>query len=162
MCQADMIEVARYRVIFADCDPMRIMYFGSYFRLVERGWTELFRALGYPLPEFASRGLYLAMVDAHCQYAHPVRYDDQLSIRAMLTDVGPAHIGITYEIVREGTGVVAYARTTHAVVNENGRPQRVPTEIMQLAPRTARRGSPAGHGSGALGGGQSAGGSTHG
>jgi acyl-CoA thioesterase FadM len=43
MSQPDMIAVARYRMIFADCDPMRIMYFGSYFRLVEHGWTELFR-----------------------------------------------------------------------------------------------------------------------
>ena len=55
--------VARYRVLFADCDPMRIMYYASYFRLFEIGramrvWVprqrHLFAGLGTPLtPDMA-------------------------------------------------------------------------------------------------------------
>ena len=47
-----MIEVARYRVIFGDCDPMKIVYYGNYFRLFEIGRAELFRRIE---PRRASR-----------------------------------------------------------------------------------------------------------
>jgi acyl-CoA thioester hydrolase len=128
-----LIEVAHYRVIFADCDLMRIMYNGSYFRLFEIGWTELFRKLGQPLPDYIARGLYLAVIDARCRYVKPARYDDLLSIRAALRDVGPAKFTIDYEIVGPAGDLLARATTVHAVVNEAGRPQRVPEDFAHAA-----------------------------
>jgi acyl-CoA thioester hydrolase len=128
-----LIEVARYRVIFADCDPMRIMYNGTYFRLFEIGWTELFRKLGQPLPDYIARGLYLAVIEAKCRYIKPARYDDELAIKAALTAVGPAKLEIEYEIVRIDGEVLARAATVHAVVNEQNRPQRVPAELKHAA-----------------------------
>jgi acyl-CoA thioester hydrolase len=133
MSEFALIEVARYRVIFADCDPMRIMYNGTYFRLFEIGWTELFRKLGQPLPEYIARGLYLAVIEAKCRYIKPARYDDELTIKAALTAVGPAKLEIQYEIVRADNEVLARAATVHAVVNEKNRPQRVPVEIKHAA-----------------------------
>lgn len=82
-----LIDVARYRVIFADCDPMRIMYYGSYFRLFEIGRAELFRKLGHPFPRYIAQGLYLAVIETNCRYLKPARYDDHVTIRAGVTDV---------------------------------------------------------------------------
>jgi acyl-CoA thioester hydrolase len=133
MSGRNWIEVAHYRVLFDDCDPMRIMYYGSYFRLFEIGWTELLRALGLPLRVYIARGLYLAVIDATCRYLKPARYDDDLTIRAALTDVSPARFEIHYEIVGPGGDVLARGATTHAVLNEENRPQRVPEEFMAAA-----------------------------
>lgn len=128
-----LIEVARYRVLFADCDPMRIMYNGSYFRLFEIGWTELFRKLGEPLPAYIARGLFLAVIEAKCRYLKPARYDDDLTIKAALTSVGPAKLEIQYEITRGDSEVLARATTVHAVVNEQNRPQRIPEALKRAA-----------------------------
>lgn len=128
-----LIEVAHYRVIFADCDPMRIMYNGTYFRLFEIGWTELFRKLGEPLPLYIARGLFLAVIEARCRYLKPARYDDDLTIRAALTSVGPAKLEIQYEITRADGEVLARATTVHAIVNEQNRPQRVPEALKRAA-----------------------------
>ncbi len=133
MSDVALVEVARYRVIFADCDPMRIMYNGTYFRLFEIGWTELFRKLGHPLPGYIAQGLYLAVIEAKCRYIKPARYDDDLVIKAALTEVGPAKFEIQYEIVRADGEVLARAVTMHAVVNEQNRPQRVPAEFKHAA-----------------------------
>jgi acyl-CoA thioester hydrolase len=133
MANPALIEVARYRVIFADCDPMRIMYNGTYFRLFEIGWTELFRKLGEPLPGYIARGLFLAVIEARCRYLKPARYDDELNIRAALTGVGPAKVEIGYEIERQDGEVLARATTVHAVVNEENRPQRVPEAFKHAA-----------------------------
>ena len=136
MRQGQLTEVARYRVLFDDCDPMRIMYYGSYFRLFEIGWTELLRRLGLPLPVYIARGLYLAVIDLTCRYIKPARYDDLLAIRAGLIDMSAARFEIHYEIVATNGDLLASGRTLHAVLNEASRPQRVPDEFLHLA-RTA-------------------------
>src|SRR4051812_24699362 len=99
MAEAKLIDVARYRVIFADCDPMRIMYYGSYFRLFEIGRAELFRKLDRPFPRYIAQGLYLAVIETHCRYVRAARYDDELIIRAGVTEVGRARLTIAYEVM---------------------------------------------------------------
>jgi acyl-CoA thioester hydrolase len=137
---AGLVEVARYRVIFGDCDPMRIMYYGSYFRLFEIGRAELFRRLGHPFTEYIARGLYLAVIEASCRYLKPARYDDELLIRAGVTEVRRARLQITYEVAGLDGEVRATGSTVHAVLDESGRPQRIPPEFKEAAQREADRG----------------------
>lgn len=134
--ESKLIEVARYRVIFADCDPMRIMYYGSYFRLFEIGRAELFRRLGHPFPEYIARGLYLAVIETTCRYLRRVRYDDELRIRAAVTDVRRARLTISYEVAGPDGEVRAAGATVHAVLDESGRPQRIPAEFRAAAQAT--------------------------
>ncbi|MGD0948469.1 MAG: thioesterase family protein [Candidatus Binatia bacterium] len=135
---AGLVEVARYRVIFGDCDPMRIMYYGSYFRLFEIGRAELFRRLGHPFTEYIARGLYLAVIEASCRYLKPARYDDELLIRAAVTEVKRARLQISYEVAGLDGEVRATGSTVHAVLDEVGRPQRIPAEFREAA-QTAQR-----------------------
>ena len=132
MSAANLIEVARYRVIFADCDPMRIMYYASYFRLFEIGRAELFRKLGHPFPEYIARGLYLGVIEAKARYRRPARYDDDLGIRAAVAEIGRARLEIAYEVERDGESLVS-GSTVHAVVDESGRPQRIPEDFRAAA-----------------------------
>jgi acyl-CoA thioester hydrolase len=127
-------EVARYRVIFADCDPMRIMYYANYYRLFEIGRAELFRRLGHPFPEYIARGLYLGVIESGCRYRRPAHYDDEVVIRATVAAVGRARLEIAYEIARAADGeLLASGSTVHAVMDGEGRPQRIPTEFRQAA-----------------------------
>lgn len=130
---APLIEVARYRVLFADCDPMRIMYYGAYLRLFEIGRAELFRMIGHPFPAYIARGLYLGVIETSCRYLKPARYDDELIIRAAVTDVGRARLQIGYAIAARDGVVLATGFTVHAVLNEDGRPQRIPAEFKTAA-----------------------------
>ena len=132
MSGPELTEVARYRVLFDDCDPMRIMYYGSYYRLFEIGWTELFRALGQPLPLHIAHGLYFAVIEVSCRYLKPARYDDELIIKAGLASVKASRFAIDYAIVKTSDEVLATGHTLHAVLNEANRPQRVPPEFLRL------------------------------
>lgn len=140
MSAGDLMEVARYRVIFADCDPMRIMYYGSYFRLFEIGRAELFRRLGHPFPQYIAQGLYLAVIETTCRYVKPARYDDELMIRAAVTEVGRARLQINYEVVGIEGDVRAHGCTTHVVLDESGRPQRLPADFRDMALAALGRG----------------------
>jgi acyl-CoA thioester hydrolase len=132
---AGLVEVARYRVIFADCDPMRVMYYGSYFRLFEIGRAELFRRLGHPFTGYIARGLYLAVIEASCRYLKPVRYDDELLIRAAVAEVRRARLRISYEVAGLDGELRATGSTVHAVLDEFGRPRRIPEDFREAAQR---------------------------
>src|SRR5262245_51048981 len=123
-----LLDVARYRVLFDDCDPMRIMYYGSYYRLFEIGWTELFRQLGHPLAAQMGRGSHLAVIEVGCRYLKPVRYDDALVIRAGLSDVAPANLTIQHQIVGPGEDVLATGRSVHVMRDQANRPLPVPAD----------------------------------
>jgi acyl-CoA thioester hydrolase len=124
-----LLDVARYRVLFADCDPMQIMYYGSYFRLFEIGRAELFRRLGHPFAEYVARGRYLGVIEVTCRYRRPARYDDELVIRAAIATFGRARVEIAYEIAAADGALVAEATTVHAVVGDDGRPQRISADF---------------------------------
>jgi acyl-CoA thioester hydrolase len=128
--RSELPEVARYRVVFADCDLMRIMYFGSYPRLLEIGRAELFRRLGHPFPSYIARGLYLAVVDVHCRYLKPARYDDELAIHADITAVSRAKLTMSYVVMRDEE-ILLNATTVHGVLDRTGRPQRIPPELFE-------------------------------
>ncbi len=128
-----MIEVARYRVIFGDCDPMKIVYYGNYFRLFEIGRAELFRRMGHPFAIYIARGLYLGVIETTCRYRRPSRYDDDLAISAAVTDLRGARITISYEIRGPDADLRVEGSTTHAVIGDDGRPQRIPKEFREAA-----------------------------
>jgi acyl-CoA thioester hydrolase len=135
-----VIEVARYRVIFGDCDPMRIVYYGNYFRLFEIGRAELFRRFGQPFAIYIARGLYLGVIETTCRYRRPSHYDDELLIHAGVTDVRGARITIGYEIRGTDGELRVEGSTTHAVIGDDGKPQRLPAEFREVA-RAMRAGS---------------------
>jgi acyl-CoA thioester hydrolase len=141
MANEGLLEVARYRVIFADCDPMRVMYYGNYLRLFEIGRAELFRQIGHPFPEYIARGLYLGVIEASCRYFKPARYDDELVIRAGVTGVGRARLTISYVVVGPGGSVLVSGHTVLAALNEQGRPQRIPPEFKAAAITRGTRGT---------------------
>jgi acyl-CoA thioester hydrolase len=126
-------DVARYRVIFADCDPMRVMYHANYLRLFEIGRAELFRLLGHPFPTYVAQGLYLAVLEATCRYTKPARYDDEVIIRAGFTALGRARLTIAYEVVSVDRDALASGHTQHVVVDDGGRPRRLPPEFRAAA-----------------------------
>jgi acyl-CoA thioester hydrolase len=79
--------------------------------------------------------VFLPVIEAHCDYKQPARYDDDLEIRTVGTLVSPARVAFTYEVVRPADSqTVATGRTVHAAVDRNGRPCRLPDQIkVQLA-----------------------------
>ena len=122
-------EVARYRVIFGDCDLMQAMYFANYFRLLEIGRAELFRQIGHAFPDYIARGLFLAVVEANCRYLRSARYDEELIIRAAITEVKRVTLTVTYAIDRTEGAFIATGSTLHAVLDAAGKPVRIPPGI---------------------------------
>jgi acyl-CoA thioester hydrolase len=78
-------------------------------------------------------GIILPVIEAHCEYHRPSRYDDELEVRTEGRMLSAVRLEFSYTVVRRGDHeVTASGRTVHAALNPSGRPCRLPPRIRQV------------------------------
>ncbi len=118
------------RVRYQETDQMGFVYYSNYFVYFEMGRIEFLRKLGFLYSELEKENIFLAVIDAHCKYKSPARFDDLLTIKTWLSKLKPARIEFHYEIIRkEDEKLIAEGSTTLACLGENRRPRGIPDEI---------------------------------
>ncbi len=125
-----MIEYsdATVRVRYAETDQMGVVYHGNYFTWFEVGRVELCRALGFEYKKMESEDdSFIVVVDAHCRYKSPARFDDVLTVRTRIADSNRRMIQFGYEIFRHpATEPIATGITKHVICDRQGRPRSLP------------------------------------
>ena len=112
---------------------MQVAYYANYFVWFEVGRCELLRALGSSYRALESAGFMLPAIEAHCEYRRAAHYDDDLTIVTDGRLMSPARVRFDYQVQRPADGeVTAAGHTVHAVVDRQGRPTRLPTEIREV------------------------------
>jgi acyl-CoA thioester hydrolase len=119
------------RVIFGDTDQMGVVYYANYLRYFESARAALLRAAGSSGQHLRDLGVGFPVVEAHCRYRQPARYEDLLEVHIAIARLGGAQVRFSYEI-RRGSDLVADGYTVHACVGPDGRPRRVPDELRRL------------------------------
>jgi acyl-CoA thioester hydrolase len=130
-----MTSTTTLRVRYAETDQMGVVYYANYFVWFEVARAEHLRTLGWTYREMEDGGVMLPVIDASCEYLRPVRYDDEVEIRAEGSLVSPVRMSFTYEVRVIGGGrddLAATGRTLHAAIDRNGRPCRLPERIMAV------------------------------
>ena len=120
-------------VRYAETDKMGVVYYANYFVWFEVARGDLLRSLGWSYREMELAGVSLPVIDAHCRYHRPARYDDELEVRVEGQMVSPVRLEFTYQVVRhEDQSMAASGRTVHAAVDLAGKPCRLPGRIRQV------------------------------
>ena len=126
-------QTINIRVRYAETDKMGVVYHANYFMWFEIGRCELLRAIGRSYREMETDGIALPVIEAHCDYRSPARYDDELQVKTTGRLLSPARVEFAYEIARPADGVVnATGRTVHAAIDTTGQPCRLPDYIREL------------------------------
>jgi acyl-CoA thioester hydrolase len=127
------IRTTRIRVRYAETDRMGIVYYANYLVWFEVGRTEWLRATGWSYREMEHEGVSLPVIEAHCDYRQPARYDDEIEIRTRATLLSPVRIRFDYDVVRAIDDTVAVTgHTIHAALDTNGRPCRLPARVAEM------------------------------
>jgi acyl-CoA thioester hydrolase len=126
-------SVSQVRVRYAETDKMGVVYYANYLVWFEVARADLLRSLGWSYREMEHAGVALPVIEAHCEYHRPVRYDDLLDVRAEGRMLSGARMEFSYQVVRcDDDRVAASGRTVHAAVNAEGKPCRLPQQIQQV------------------------------
>jgi acyl-CoA thioester hydrolase len=123
----------RVRVRYAETDNMGVVYYANYLIWFEVGRTEWLRDSGWSYREMELEGIGLPVIEAHCEYRQPARYDDEIEIRTRASLVTPVRIRFDYDLMRaNGEQLAASGHTIHAAVDSSRRPCRLPTRVRQV------------------------------
>ncbi len=124
------------RVPYAHTDQMRYVYYANYLVYFEMARSEMLREIGLPYGELEARGVFLPVIEAHCEYKTPAHFDDLLTV-ASRCEIKGVRLTIRYEITRDSgkpgaPAIIAAGYTVHVCLGRDGRVIRPPAELRQL------------------------------
>jgi acyl-CoA thioester hydrolase len=126
--RTDLVRRTTVRVRYAETDCMGVVYYANYFVWFEIGRTDWLRDTGQSYRAMEAEGLQLPVIEAHCEYRRPAKYDDELQIRTRATRMTPIRIRFDYEVTR-GDETLVTGHTIHVAIDSRGRPCRLPAPV---------------------------------
>jgi acyl-CoA thioester hydrolase len=123
----------RVRVRYAETDRMGVVYYANYLVWFEVARTDWLRQAGWRYRDMEQEGITLPVIEAHCEYRQPARYDDDIEIAARVALLTPVRLRFDYEVIRIADGALAaIGHTVHAPLDANSKPCRLPGRIRDM------------------------------
>jgi acyl-CoA thioester hydrolase len=123
-----------FRVRYAETDQMGVVYYANYLIWMELGRAEYCRAAGIRYRDMeVDDGILLAVVDAHCRYLYPARYDEEIAVKTWIAKANHKMVEFQYEIRDAQSGrPLASGETRHLFLGPGMRPVRLPEKYLAL------------------------------
>ena len=125
--------IHQLRVIFGDTDQMGVVYYANYLRYFESARADYWRQLGKSYKDLVAWDVALPVVEASCNYKRSAFYEDLLEIELWVSEMRAASLRFVYKVRRDGT-LLAEGMTRHAVVGSDGKPKRLPPQLVDAIP----------------------------
>ena len=124
----------RFRVRYAETDQMGVVYYANYLIWMEIGRAEYCRAAGIRYKDMETGdGIRLAVVDAHCRYLHPARYDDEIAVKTWVARANPRMVEFHYQICDSAAArELASGETRHIFLGSDMKPVKLPARYRPL------------------------------
>jgi acyl-CoA thioester hydrolase len=127
------VRRTRVRVRYAETDQMGVVYYANYLIWFEVARVEWLRQGGWSYRDMEHEGMALPVIEAHCEYRLPARYDDEIEIAAKGTLLTPVRVRFDYNVVRVAdNALAAVGHTVHAAVDAGGKPRRLPSRVREM------------------------------
>ncbi|MGB0960930.1 MAG: tol-pal system-associated acyl-CoA thioesterase [Halocynthiibacter sp.] len=124
-----MIHQLPIRVYYEDTDLAGIVYYANYLKFIERGRSELVRALGISQTQIKDdTGVVFAVRRVEADYLLPATLEDDLMVETEVLSVGGAR-AVMRQLVKRGETVLFQADVTIVSLADTGRPARFPAEF---------------------------------
>lgn len=123
-----MTHETRFRVRYAETDQMGVVYYANYLVWMEIGRAEYCRAAGVRYKDMESAdGIRLAVVEAHCRYLHPARYDEEIAVETSIARANRRMVEFEYRMCDAATGrKLASGSTKHIFLGPDMTPVKLP------------------------------------
>ena len=108
-------------VRYAETDQMGFAHHSCYPIWYEAARTNFIKTIGITYSEMEHMGIMTPLVDLFCKYIKPAFYEDELTIKVSVQELGIVKIKFGYEIYRDNE-LLNTGYTTHAWVGTDKKP----------------------------------------
>jgi len=123
----------KLRVRYGETDQMGYCYYGNYAQYFEVGRVETLRKCGMSYKDLEEQGIMLPVSEYSVKYLAPAFYDDELTIRTIITEITGARIYFNYEIYNSNNKLISTAETILVFITKTDmRPIPAPQTFIQL------------------------------
>jgi acyl-CoA thioester hydrolase len=120
-------------VKWGDCDAAGISYYAKNFDWFTDARMQLLADYGFPYMEtFHHQGISLVCLNAESDYKKMIRPLEKLTIRTSLTLLNRTRMEFTYQIIKENGGIAGQGITSHAYVDDDGKPVNLQKRLPAL------------------------------
>ena len=119
----------KIRVRYNETDRMGYLHHSVYFEIAR---TEMMRNLEITYKELEDSGILLPVYTLNINYKQPAFYDDELTVRSVLTMMPVVRLIIDYEVINHENQVICTATSTNAFISAVSRkPIRAPETFLE-------------------------------
>ena len=123
------------RIYYEDTDHSGRVYHANYLKFCERGRSETLKCAGIFHTGLAADDLFFIVRHMECDFLGAATIDDIVTVETRLHDAARASFVLDQRVLR-GEDVLFAAKVTLAMVNTQGRPQRIPAVMLQKISET--------------------------
>ena len=130
----------RERIRWADSDPMGIIFYGAYLRLIGVAEGEMFRACGLPSNVLRlERGVWIPRKALHLEFHSAAELEEEIIVQAWFGAIGNSAITMRFEFYRASDRAhrASGALTVVSVERESMTPRRLPDDVRAALMRYA-------------------------
>ena len=129
---------SKIRVRYGETDQMGYCYYGNYAQYFEVGRVEALRSIGLSYKTLEMEGIMLPVSRFSVKYFSPARYDDELIVNTIISEIKGARINFTYEVLNSENKLICTAETMLVFVDKNNmKPIQAPALLIQLLEKYA-------------------------
>jgi acyl-CoA thioester hydrolase len=123
----------RIRVRYAESDQMGFAHHANYVVWLEEARIEWLRAVGLSYRELEAQGVLMPVIEVGITYKRSFRFDDDVELVTRAEVLGRTRVSFATRIQLHGEDSArAEGRVVIAAVNREGRPQRIPDDLVRL------------------------------
>lgn len=119
----------RHRVTYAECTVGNHVYHARYLDILEVARGEFLRAAGAPLSVWQSQEVIFPVVEAVLHYEAAARYDDELLIEVVVTELDRLKLAFAYGVSNTRNQIILTGHTRHVCTGVDEKPKRMPPEL---------------------------------
>ena len=123
-------------VRYAEADQQGIVFNAHYLTWADEACTAWFGALGVPYDVLLARGLDMRVKASTLEWSSAATYGDVVDVDVACERIGGSSWVLALRVL-VGERLCCTVRTTYVLVDEDGRPTRVPDDLRELWTRGA-------------------------
>lgn len=117
-----------HEVAFYETDAMGVVHHSNYVRYLEHARVAFLAEHDRPYTEYIALGFHVPVIGVSVEYRRPCRFAEKIDILCWLSRMRHASFTFGYRLECQGE-LVAWGETSHAIIDQSGKPTRIPPEM---------------------------------
>ena len=121
----------KVKVYYEDTDAGGVVYYANYLKFLERARTEAISCIGLSNLKIKNKfGTLIIVKSCSIEYKKPAYLEDELNIESNIISLRKTSL-IMRQLIKRNKELISEAKIQLVFVNGNGKPKKIPNEILQ-------------------------------